>query len=375
MKEATQAERPQPILVVEDDPAIARDYCESIRERGYTVACAYSTDEALKIARRRPPAFAVLDIRLNGERNGGIMVAVSLNRWFHVPHVYVTAYGKDRDTIKAAAETHPVGILNKPQSEESILRRIEQGLQEEERKKSLPHGSWDQWIGEFAELQASDMGRAGDLLVQQLEDRRLDDEWIEDLVLLAEDTQFSPEQDGRLAPRLLEAATVLRDNESAAYSTTVWSAIRAYASMLAPEEIESLAELLTEPGEHAVDTLLVTLKSLRRLLESRPPTTFKPETALTKKVIAIAEAYLDGWVLTPGTNAAIAQNTVLILTALGSPAVLEMVKRIKSLGIQWFELQLAGRLRETREHWLGEGRCGEHGPVQFAQEVLECLKP
>lgn len=374
MRRATSHQCPREILVVEDDPTIARDYCEKIGERGYSVACAYSTDEALSIARRRPPAFALLDIRLNGQENGGILVAVKLSRWYHAPHAYVTAFGSEVETRAAAEATNPVGILDKLAQEPIILETIEEGIREQERRDASLPESLDRWIKDFEHLQASEPTHACELLVNELENRSLDDEWIEDLVLLAEDTQFSPEQEKRLAPRLLEAATVLRDNESAAYTTTVWSAIRTYASMIVPEDINSMAELLTQPGDHAVDTLLVTLKSLRRLLEVRPPATGTADSILMDKVVGVARAYLDPWVIRPGEDAAIGQNTILVLTALGNSDVLDITNKLKSRRVEWFQTQLSRRLREMLQQWPAETRCGEHNLVSFAEQVLRHLE-
>jgi DNA-binding response OmpR family regulator len=363
------------ILVVEDDPVIRQGYRKMIEKRGYAVACAPSTDEALRSARRRPPIFALLDIRLNKEANGGIAVAVAISKWYHAPHLYITAFGEEMDTIRAARQTSPVGILDKPAAEEAVLQKIEQGIRQREEEVRLRDQPFEQWVEEFYRQQASRPEEACERLIEELEQRSLDDDWIEDLVLLAEDTQFSPQQDARIAPRLLEAATVLRDNESAAYTTTVHSAIRTYASMAALERIGTMAELLSQPGEHAVDTVLVALKSLRRILEATPPGEALVEGVLTDKVVAVGRAYLNPWVLTPGTNAAVAQNAVLVLTALGHPQVIDFVADVRSRHLEWFELQLAARLRELQEHWRGMGNRGEtYDPVQFAHQVLQHLE-
>lgn len=54
----------QPILVVEDDPAIAAVMVELLEQAGHRVVCVGSAGEAMEAARIDPPLLAIVDIQL-----------------------------------------------------------------------------------------------------------------------------------------------------------------------------------------------------------------------------------------------------------------------------------------------------------------------
>lgn len=57
------------ILVVEDDPDLARVLTRAFRARRLEAVSVRDADEAMAAARRQPPDYAILDLRL-GERSG-----------------------------------------------------------------------------------------------------------------------------------------------------------------------------------------------------------------------------------------------------------------------------------------------------------------
>ena len=63
-----QAERL--LLVIEDDAAFARTLSKSFERRGYRVLLASSLDEATAVLRQHNPAYAVVDLKLNGNTSG-----------------------------------------------------------------------------------------------------------------------------------------------------------------------------------------------------------------------------------------------------------------------------------------------------------------
>ena len=58
------------LLIVEDDAAFARTLARSFERRGYAVVHAASLDELSLLLQTHSPAYAVVDLKLNGEASG-----------------------------------------------------------------------------------------------------------------------------------------------------------------------------------------------------------------------------------------------------------------------------------------------------------------
>ncbi|MCH7491008.1 MAG: hypothetical protein IID05_09965, partial [Gemmatimonadetes bacterium] len=172
---------------------------------------------------------------------------------------------------------------------------------------------------------------------------------LRELVLLAEDTDFSLEQSSLLAPRLLELATQYRASNDSQDAPIVWSAIRTGASMLHPHEANRLLPLL-EPG-HPIETSLVALKMLGRIFEAQPPERPDQHKDLAGKVRRIAESLLNRYAITSSQSAAMAQLAVYALAAMASNETLNIVHSVRRLGVSWFTQQIARELRELRDSW------------------------
>ena len=65
------------LLIVDDDRAFLARLSRAMEARGFEVESAATVDEGLALLRRRPPAFAVVDMRL--EDGNGIDVIAALN--------------------------------------------------------------------------------------------------------------------------------------------------------------------------------------------------------------------------------------------------------------------------------------------------------
>ncbi len=59
------ADRPS-LLLVDDDEAFRQVLARAMTRRGYAVSVAVDADEALRLARRQPPEFAVVDLKMPG---------------------------------------------------------------------------------------------------------------------------------------------------------------------------------------------------------------------------------------------------------------------------------------------------------------------
>jgi DNA-binding NarL/FixJ family response regulator len=115
------------ILVVEDESIIAESLRRSLEASGYEVPALCATAEAaIQAARAQAPDLVLMDIRLNGDKDG-IYAARILGEGFDVPVIYVTAYGDDA-VLERAKRTKPAGYLLKPFRSDELKVAIETAL-------------------------------------------------------------------------------------------------------------------------------------------------------------------------------------------------------------------------------------------------------
>ncbi len=115
------------ILIIEDELIISQDVTAMLTKMGYDViGDAMDFDEAIAILERNIPDLILLDINLNGKRDG-IDLAREINQRFHVPFIFTTSYS-DPGTLERAKDTHPVNYLVKPFKPEQLFTAIEMGL-------------------------------------------------------------------------------------------------------------------------------------------------------------------------------------------------------------------------------------------------------
>lgn len=113
------------VLVVEDEPIIATDTAEMLREAGHDVAGPASTvDEACRLAETlgaggRSLDLALVDINLHG-REEGPALARALWVLYRVPSLFVTAQPAQAREHRDAA----VGVLSKPFAAEDLMRSL-----------------------------------------------------------------------------------------------------------------------------------------------------------------------------------------------------------------------------------------------------------
>lgn len=110
------------VLVVEDESLIAMMIEEALDAAGYAVGgIASSEEEALRLAERRLPRFAVLDINL-GRGGSGLEVGRRL-RALGVGLIY--ASGNCADYLSEMAETGAHGYFNKPYRPDDVPRVLD----------------------------------------------------------------------------------------------------------------------------------------------------------------------------------------------------------------------------------------------------------
>lgn len=117
------------VLVVDDDPVVAKSFTRVLSSKGYAVIAAMNGEEALKKLAAEKYDLVFTDIRMPGM--GGIEVAERVKAsqpW--LPVVIITGYGTPADQEKAEA-AGVSGFLNKPLSPEMIESSARRALAEQ----------------------------------------------------------------------------------------------------------------------------------------------------------------------------------------------------------------------------------------------------
>lgn len=118
---------PLNILVVEDEYITQKTISVLLSEMGYNViGTAMNANEAIEILNENKVEFALLDITIQGEKDG-IWLANYIKENHTIPHVFLTAYSDDV-TIKNAIATNPCGYLIKPFQKAELFSSIEIAL-------------------------------------------------------------------------------------------------------------------------------------------------------------------------------------------------------------------------------------------------------
>ncbi|HAD97704.1 MAG TPA: DNA-binding response regulator [Cryomorphaceae bacterium] len=112
------------ILIVEDEPLIAEDIAETLKEAGYGVSgIAHNANDAIKILRNSSPSLVMLDIRIDGEIDG-LMLAGIIKDQFDLPFMFLTSY-TDPATLDKVKQLQPYGFIVKPFDDRELTSNIE----------------------------------------------------------------------------------------------------------------------------------------------------------------------------------------------------------------------------------------------------------
>lgn len=116
------------LLIIEDEPIIARDIADALEDLGYRVtAICRNHREALDSLQADRPDLVLCDIHLDGDDWDGIRLATEIRRLYDLPLIFLTAL-TDPATIGRAAEVEPDAYLTKPFEERSLYTSIELAL-------------------------------------------------------------------------------------------------------------------------------------------------------------------------------------------------------------------------------------------------------
>ena len=109
-------------LVLDDDGPFLQRLGRALTQRGFLVSAVSSAAEAKDICRMNPPAFAVLDLRL--EDGSGLDVVETLHRYRpEARAVILTGYGAIATAV-AAVKAGAADYLAKPAEVEDIIRAL-----------------------------------------------------------------------------------------------------------------------------------------------------------------------------------------------------------------------------------------------------------
>jgi len=122
------------ILIVEDEPLIAKDLAFMLQDLDYEIAgIAYNAKDALTIVKNNSVDLAILDISIEGDVNG-IKLASKLEG---IPFIYLTSHSS-REVVEEAKKTGPLAYLVKPIDERDLLSTIDVAFYNFQQKQILP---------------------------------------------------------------------------------------------------------------------------------------------------------------------------------------------------------------------------------------------
>jgi two-component system response regulator RegA len=110
------------LLVVDDDAPLRTRLGRALESRGFATKLAGSVSEAIDLIREEPPAFAVLDMRLD-DGNGLSVVEEIRNRRPDAKVVMLTGYGNIATAV-AAVKAGAVDYLSKPADADDVIKAL-----------------------------------------------------------------------------------------------------------------------------------------------------------------------------------------------------------------------------------------------------------
>lgn len=112
------------IVIVEDEVAIAQNYCDAFRRQGYKVTHYRSREESLMHLSTKLPDLAVIDVGLGHEPEGGFDLCRELrSRAPELPIIFLSARDDDFDVI-SGLRLGADDYLSKDISQAHLLARV-----------------------------------------------------------------------------------------------------------------------------------------------------------------------------------------------------------------------------------------------------------
>jgi DNA-binding NarL/FixJ family response regulator len=117
------------VLIVDDEFLIAQGLTMQVEDMGMTVcATAASADEAIVQAQTHRPRVVLMDMRLQGDKDG-VDAALVINATVGSKMIFVTG-SNEPATLARIRTDHPSGVLIKPVSDRQLRTAIEAAIGE-----------------------------------------------------------------------------------------------------------------------------------------------------------------------------------------------------------------------------------------------------
>ncbi|MCO5160956.1 MAG: ActR/PrrA/RegA family redox response regulator transcription factor [Mesorhizobium sp.] len=110
------------LLIVDDDKPFVTRLARAMESRGFDVETAESVEEAVAKAKARPPAYAVVDMRL-GDGNGLDVVAAIREKRADSKTVILTGYGNIATAV-TAVKLGAIDYLSKPADADDVVAAL-----------------------------------------------------------------------------------------------------------------------------------------------------------------------------------------------------------------------------------------------------------
>jgi two-component system, response regulator RegA len=110
------------LLIVDDDKAFLQRLARAMEARGFAVEAAATVEEGLASLKRRPPAFAVVDMRLD-DGNGIDVIAALKDVRPEARAVVLTGYGNIATAV-TAVKIGAVDYLAKPADADDVYNAL-----------------------------------------------------------------------------------------------------------------------------------------------------------------------------------------------------------------------------------------------------------
>jgi len=115
---------PPKLLIVEDEPEVAKTLEIKLKKFGYTVVGSErSAEKAIQKAGELLPDIVLMDIELSGKMDG-IEAADAIRRKYHIPSIYITAIC-DAKTLQRVGASIPYGYILKPFRDDELRTVID----------------------------------------------------------------------------------------------------------------------------------------------------------------------------------------------------------------------------------------------------------
>ena len=112
-------------LIIEDEPLIALDVAELLRQLGHKViGVARTHDEAVAIVKAHSPGLVVADIKL-ADGSSGLEAVQEILRSISVPVIFITAFP---ERLLTGQRPEPTYVLSKPYTPEAVRALVSQAI-------------------------------------------------------------------------------------------------------------------------------------------------------------------------------------------------------------------------------------------------------